>query len=148
MTMRRRTWRLPLAVCGALLIGLASCGGPDDNTGGPGPGPTTSVVTKGSPAPGGSAVSARATVDADGLLFVGADTAKVGDTLTVLVTNDAAGAVEVALVDPAGHTAVHNQIAAHSGGEIAARIDRPGTWTVTFDGESIGGQQTKAITVG
>src|SRR5262249_7142294 len=73
------------------VVGLTGCGGTDSPTR---TGPADSAVAStpagraSSTATSGPVVRATATVSADGLLFVGADAAKVGATVDIAVTNE------------------------------------------------------------
>jgi hypothetical protein len=90
---------------------------------------------------------ANATISADGLLFVGADKAKVGDTLKVSLTNEESGPVDVTIVDPAGQTVAHTQVAGGATGQISATANTAGKYTVKFDEPTVADDLTKVITV-
>jgi hypothetical protein len=95
----------------------------------------------------GSVAQAKATIGVDGLLFVGAETAKVGDTIKVSITNEETGRVGVVLLDPSGKSVAEAQVEGGATGEVSAVADMPGAWTVRFDEEMAGGNLTKVITV-
>ena len=133
------------ALCGLALLTLAACGG----TAAPAPASTftTSKVPATSAAKAGSTAQAKATVGVDGLLFVGADTAKVGDTIKVTVTNETSGQLDVKLLDASGQTAAQTQVAGKATGEISAVAASAGSWKLTFTGAAIGGGLDEKITV-
>ena len=148
--MTMKSFRLTL--CGLTLLALVGCGG--------GGGEANRTATQeplqpnsaparatGGATTNGSVAQARATVSTDGLLFVGADTAKVGDTIQLSITNEESGPVDVTLVDPTGQTVAHAQVAASATGQISASVDTVGQWTVKFDEDTAGDDLTKVITV-
>jgi hypothetical protein len=134
--------------CLAFLI-LAACGGTDSSAAaGPATASTSSPANHaGGTATGGPVARATATVSADGVLFVGADRARVGTTINVTVTNETPQPITVTLQDPAGSTAASAQVTGGGTGQIIAAATNPGKWTVRFDGAAIEGGLTKVITV-
>ena len=130
-------------------LSLAGCGGTDSSAP---TGPATSAVTLTPAGHGGGTTTgpvarATATVSADGLLFVGADTARVGATISITVTNETTEPITVTLQDPAGTTADTAQVSGGGTGQITAAAATPGKWTVRFDGATIEGGMSKVITV-
>jgi hypothetical protein len=136
------------AVCGLALLTLAACGDASA-TGTPAVASTstTSKVPATSASKTASTAQAKATVGVDGLLFVGADTAKVGDTIKVTVANETSGQLEVKLLDPSGQTAAQIQVAGKATGEVSAAATSAGPWKITFTGTTIGSGLDKTITV-
>ena len=140
--------RLLLAMCSLVLLAPAGCGGEDANTT---DGPATTAATSTPPrttdgtTTNGATAAATATISADGLLFVGAGTAKVGDTIKISIVNEEAGPVDVTLVDPAGKVAAHAQVSGGATAQISAIATDPGQWTVGFHDEI--GDLTRKITV-
>jgi flagellar basal body L-ring protein FlgH len=141
--------RLRLALCGLALLGLTACGS-KPATGIPAPA-STSTSPRSAPATTrsttGSTAQAKATVGVDGLLYVGADTAKTGDTIKVTVTNQTSAELDVKLLDPAAQTAAQVQVASNVTAEISAAATTAGSWKVTFAGPTIGTGFNQAITV-
>ncbi len=143
--------RLQLAVCSLVLLAPAGCGGSGgeeaNTTGRP---PTTAATA--TPAPStdgtttnGATAEATATISADGLLFVGADRAKVGDTIKVSIVNEESGPVDVTILDPAGKPAGQVHVSGGATGQISAVAIDPGQWIVGFHDET--GDLTQKITV-
>ena len=138
---------LKKALCGLALLTLAACGG-TSATGTPAAASTTtSKVPATTASKAGSTAQAKATVSGDGLLFVGADTAKVGDTIKVTVVNETSGQLDVKLLDASGQTAAQAQVAGKATGDISAAATSAGSWKITFTGTAIGGGMDKTITV-
>jgi flagellar basal body L-ring protein FlgH len=133
------------ALCGLALLTLAACGG----TSAPASASTTttSKVPATTASKAGSTAQAKATVSGDGLLFVGADTAKVGDTIKVTVMNETSGQLDVKLLDASGQTAAQVQVAGKATGDISAAATSAGSWKITFTGTAIGSGLDKTITV-
>jgi hypothetical protein len=139
--------RLRLTVYGLVLLALAGCSdrrASQTATQEPGALTSTPARTTGS-ATNGAVAQANATISVDGLLFVGADTAKVGYTLKVSLKNDESVPVDVTIIDPAGQTAAQAQLTGGATGEISTTANAPGKWTVKFHDPS--GDLTKVITV-
>jgi hypothetical protein len=131
-----------------VFLSLAACG-----TDGSGDGARTNAVSS-TPAghdsgttTGSPVAKATATISIDGLLFVGADNATVGTTISVTVTNETTGPITVTLRDPAGATADTAQVVKGGTAQITAVANAAGKWTVKIDGEAIEGGMSKAITV-
>ena len=141
--------RLHLALCGLALLTLTACGGAAA-TGDPAPAATSTTANRlpaTTAAKTGSTAQAKATVGVDGLLFVGADTAKVGDTIKVAVTNETSGQLDVKLLDPAGQTAATTQVASHATADISGVASTAGSWKLSFAGAAIGAGLNQVITV-
>jgi hypothetical protein len=135
-------------MCSLVLLALAGCGGAEANTT-DGPATTAATSTPAQSTDGtttnGATAEATATISGDGLLFVGTDRAKVGDTIKVSIVNEEAGPVDVTLLDPAGKPAGQMQVSGGATAQISAIATDPGRWTVRFhDGT---GDLTKEITV-
>ncbi len=135
-------------MCSLVLLALAGCGGEEASTT---DGPTTTAATStparstGGTTTNGGTAAATATISGDGLLFVGADTAKVGDTIKVSIVNEETGPVDVTLLDPAGKTAGQVQVSGGATAQISATATDPGRWTVRFHDAT--GDLTKEISV-
>jgi hypothetical protein len=95
----------------------------------------------------GPVAQATATVSADGLLFLGADTTRVGVSITVTVVNETAKPVTGTLQDPAGATADTTEVGGGGTGRISVAATTSGKWTVKFDGGGIDGGMSKVVTV-
>ena len=149
--MTMKSFRLTL--CGLTVLALVGCGGGGggsaDRTATHEPQQASSAPARatGGTTTNGSVAQAKATVSTDGLLFVGADTATVGDTIQLSITNEESGPVEVTLLDPTGQTVAHVQVAGSATGQISARAGITGKWTVKFDEGTAGDDLTKVITV-
>jgi outer membrane biogenesis lipoprotein LolB len=145
MTMKR----LRLALCGLVVLALTACGG--EAASGTPASPPTSTTSRPAPATSaattGSTAAAKATLGVDGLLFVGADTAKVGNTIKVTVTNQTSGQLDVKLLDPVGQTAAQIQVASKASADISAVATAAGSWKLTFAGAAIGTGLNQVITV-
>jgi hypothetical protein len=132
------------------LSSVAGCGGTDNSTS---TGPATSAVTStvaghgGDTTTGGPVAPVTATVETDGVLFVGADTTRVGATISVTVKNETTGPITVTLQDPAGTTADTAQVSGGGTDQISAAATTPGKWTVRLDGATIPGGESKVIIV-
>lgn len=135
-------------LCGLALLMVTACGNSSPVTTSP---PVSTSTAGSAPATSqsaaGSVAHADATVDVDGVLFVGADKAKVGDTITISVTNSTSGSIEATLLDPAGNTASHVSVASQATADISAVATTPGTWKITFEGTAIGTGLDAVITV-
>ena len=134
------------ALCGLALLTLAACGG-TSASGTAAPASTTAKAPATTVSKTGSTTQAKATVSGDGLLFVGADTAKVGDTIKVTVQNETSGQLDVKLLDPAGQAAAQTQVAGKASADISAAATSAGPWKITFSGAATGGGLDKVITV-
>ena len=134
------------ALCGLTLLTLAACGSTSAN-GTPAPASTTAKAPATTASKGGSTAQAKATVSGDGLLFVGADTAKVGDSIKVTVQNETSAQLDVKLLDASGQTAAQIQVAGKATADITAAATSAGPWKITFTGTAIGSGLDKTITV-
>lgn len=135
------------ALGGLILLSMAACG-----SGQPTSSPTTggSIVTTPAAQSGGPSASvakARATISVDALLFVGANTAKVGDTFQVTVTNEESSPVRVRLLNPSGTAVSQIEVSAGSTGQVEATLDTAGKWTVAFKDQVATDELTRTITV-
>jgi len=137
-----------LGLCCVALLMATACGNsspatnpPPVSTSTPGPAPATSEPST------GSVARVNATVEVDGLLLVGADTAKVGDTILISVSNETSDSVDVELLDPSGNAAGTVRVDSQDTADVSAVATTPGSWKVTFEGTAIGTGMEKVITV-
>jgi hypothetical protein len=146
--LQRITGPVAAGLLGVALLMVTGCGSASPTTSPPpvststaGPASTTSQPAA------GSVVHANATVEVGGLLVVGADTAKVGDTIRISVTNSTSDSIDAKLLDPSGNTAGSVRVASHETADLSAVASAPGSWKVTFEGTAIGSDFESVITV-
>jgi hypothetical protein len=133
------------ALWGLLLAGLVACGSDSPNNPPPGTTGSSGTAQTTSAGPSETALKARATISLDGLEFVGADAAEVGDTIQVDVTNQESGSVHVSLLNPGGTAVSQVDVSGGGTGPITGTLDAAGDWTVAFKDEA--GELTKKISV-
>ncbi len=136
------------ALCGLILLAMIGCGSNQPSGSTPATGtPTATTPAADDGASSASVVKARATISADGLEFVGADAARIGDTVQVSVTNQESGPVQVRILNPAGTAVRQVEVNGGSTGQISTTVDVAGTWTVAFDDHVGSGGLTGTISV-
>lgn len=141
------------AVAGLLLITVAGCGGEEEpsNTNTT-PAGNTGSTTGGATGGGGSggqrsAVKVDITIGADGVNGAQDKTAKVGDSVSITLKNQAPGTVSLVLKNPAGNTVGQGQASGGGTARVSSSLNTAGDWTMTISGGAAGNGVSKTIKV-